>query len=226
MMKNAFPVRVYTHRLLAVVLWGFTFFSPGNAQGEWKFQIEKNGIKVYLRQQEESDFDALRATFEAEATLSQYAATVLNVEDYKYWNYAATNPYVVRRINESELIYYTEAKAPWPVVDRYVVVRLKVTQDPQSKVMKITINNVPDQMPQKDGFVRIKAYNAVIQVVPITATKVQVEYTLHVDPGGSIPAWVINLVSKKMPITTFTNLKNRLKSQVEHKAMVSFISDK
>ena len=196
------------------------------AQEDWKLQAEQNGIKVYLRQQEESAFNALRASFEAESTLSQYAALVLNVDEYKFWNYAATNPYIVKKINESELIYYTEAKAPWPVTDRYVVVHLKVTQDPKSKIMKITINNVPDQIPEQAGFVRIKKYNAVIQVAPITESRVKVEYTLHVDPGGSIPAWVVNLLSKKMPVTTFTNLKNRLKAQGEHRAGVSFISDK
>lgn len=225
-MKNIVSIRTCTKSLLLAAFFVLALTTQCGAQEDWKLQTEQNGIKVYLRQQEESAFNALRATFEAEATLSQYAALVLNVEEYKYWNYAATNPYVVKKINESELIYYTEAKAPWPVVDRYVVVHLKVMQDPMSKIMKITINNVPDQIPEQAGFVRIKKYNAVIQVAPITETRVRVDYRLSVDPGGSIPAWVINMVSKKMPVNTFTNLKNRLKAQGEHRAGVSFISDK
>jgi|GEM_PF-6772376 predicted ferric reductase len=60
------------------------------AQGDWKFRLEKNGIKVYTRHQPGSDFLWLKSTFETNVTLSQYAAIVLNVDSYKNWNFANT----------------------------------------------------------------------------------------------------------------------------------------
>jgi len=216
----------YAGYLLAGVFFITVFTSRLPAQHDWKFQVEKNGIQVYARQQEGSDFNELKVTFEAEATLSQYASIVMNIDEYKYWNYASSNPYIIKRINDSELIYYTETKAPWPVTNRYAVLHLKMAQDPKSKILKITQTNVPDQMPEKEGFIRIAKYRAVILVIPVTENKIKVEYFLSVDPGGSIPAWAINLVSKKMPVTTFSNLKMRLKALGAPKTPVSFISDK
>lgn len=195
-------------------------------QTKWELKADKNGIKVFTRDQAETSLKAVRATFEVDATLSQYASIILNVEAYKEWNYAATNPYLVKRINESELMYYTEAKAPWPVTDRYVVLHLKIKQDPESKILQITLQDVPDQIPAKSGLVRIPEFYSKITVTPITAERVKVEYFLSVDPGGSIPAWVANLVSTKMPITTFTNLINRIKAQGGQRSSVAFVNDK
>lgn len=208
--------------LLGVVLSA----ALAQAQSDWTFQTEKNGIKVYTAGHDSSDFKSVRAIFEVEATLSQYAAIVWNVAEYKYWNFAATNPRVLKKISESELIYYTEAKAPWPITDRFVVLHLKIVQDPASKIMRILLNNAPDQIPEQEGFVRIPAYQSVARVVPVSDTRVRVEYTIHVDPGGSIPAWAVNMVSAKMPITSFTNLKERVKQQGDERPSVPFVSDK
>ena len=216
-------------RIIQLFICVFLFLIPLNqikSQSNWKLKGTKNGITVYTMGDENTRLNIIRATFEVEATLSQYASIVLNVEDYKSWNYAAKNPYIIKKISETELIYYAEAEAPWPVTDRYVVLHLKVEQDSQSKILEITLNNVPDQIPKKEGFVRIPVYSSVLKVIPVSKNKVKVELILKVDPGGSIPVWLTNLVSTKIPITTFSNFKKRVKSQGEHRTSVSEISNK
>jgi hypothetical protein len=181
-------------------------------QNDCDFKLEKEGIKVYTCERKDSKFKAIRATFEVETTPAKYAAVTLNVEDYKYWNYAAANAYVVEKINEKELFYYAEAEAPWPVTDRFVVLHLKVEENPLTHALKITLENVPDRIPKKEGFVRVVEYYSLLEVTPISKTRVKVEYYLEINPAGSIPAWAVNMVSTKFPITTFSNFKKRLKT--------------
>lgn len=221
-MKKIVQPGYRANALFGCVFLFLLFAGHRPAEPNWKLRVEKSGIKVYTRAQADSDFDALRTTFEAEATLDQYTAVVLDIDAYKYWNSAATNAYVLKKISDSEQIYYTEAKAPWPVADRYLVLHMKVTRDEASKVMKIALDNVPDQIPQKDGFVRVKKYRVTATITAVSDTRVKADYYYDIDPGGSVPAWAINLVSSKMPVEAFTNLKDRIKALSEEKTLTSF----
>lgn len=194
--------------MLCLVLFSLCFHLV--AQKDCEFQMQKDGIKVYTCKRPNSNLNAVQAYFEVEATLEQYASLVLNVEDYKYWNFATTNPKVLEKINEEELIYYTEVSAPWPVTDRFVVLHLTVREDPESNHLFVLLRNVPEKLPSKEGFVRVQEYNSILEITPLSAGKLKVDFYLEVDPGGAIPAWAINLISTKFPITTFSNLKKRL----------------
>lgn len=216
----------YFSRVTALTAGVLLCLSSMYAQSNWKLRLEKNEIKVYARQQAGSPYNALKITFEVESTLSQYVTTILNVEEYKLWNYAATNSYVVERIDDSELIYYTEAKAPWPVQDRFMVAHLKVTQDTKSKVVKIDLKNRPESMPHKKGFVRMKDYHSCVTLTPLSSSRLNVECIVSLDPGGSIPAWVANMVMDQTPVKTFSNLKERLRSLGNQRGPLAFISDK
>lgn len=200
----------YLKPLLAVLI--IFIGLPTAAQKDCDFQMVREGIKVYTCKRNGSNLKAVRAYFELDATLDQYAAVVLDVDDYKYWNYAASNPKVLERINEEELIYYSEVEAPWPVTDRFVVLHLTVRQDPETGHLLVKLKNVPERLPSKEGFVRVREYNSILEVSPSTNGKLKVDYYLEVDPGGAIPAWATNLVSTKFPINTFSNLRKRIKS--------------
>ena len=49
------------------------------------------------------------------------------------------------------------------------------------------------------------------------------DYFIQVDPGGQIPAWVVNLVSTQGPYETFKNLIERVESLKKQKATASSI---
>lgn len=215
-----------THQfsMLAAILPIAGFFLPGlvqniEAQRAWKLHAEKDGITVYTAKQDSSAYNAIRVTFEVKANLSEYAALVLNVPGYKNWNAASSKSRLIKKINDSELLYYTEAKAPWPVTDRYVVLHLKLIQDPASKFLKIIMEDAPDQIPEKKGFVRINDYSSYLKAVPVSPGRLKVDYVLSLDPGGSVPAWAVNLVSANLPVKTFSNLKNKLEAQQDQTAI-------
>ncbi|MDH5397358.1 MAG: START domain-containing protein [Cyclobacteriaceae bacterium] len=200
------------------VLWAQTL-------NDCELKKTDQGISVYFCDRDSSDLKALGAVFEVEATLEQYAATVLNVEEYPSWNFEAKNPRILKQISDTELIYYAEADAPWPVTDRYLVLHLKVDQDPVTKMLDITLRNVPEMIEEKENFVKVKEYNSLLRVVPLSEERLKIQYFLNIDPGGAVPAWVINLVSSRIPINTFSNLKKRLESPESKKKSLVSISN-
>ncbi|MCB0530715.1 MAG: hypothetical protein H6574_03560 [Lewinellaceae bacterium] len=220
-MKNSLQFRTPVALLPIAGIFLLGLVQNLNAQHAWKLHAENDGIKVYTSKQDSSAYNAIRVTFEVESTLSEYAALVLNVPDYKNWNAASSKSTLIKKINDSELLYYTEAKSPWPIADRYVVLHLKLTLDPASKFLKIMIEDAPDQIPEKKGLVRINDYSSCLKAVPVSSGRLKVDYVLKIDPGGNVPAWAVNLVSANMPVKTFSNLKNKLESQQDQTALGS-----
>jgi hypothetical protein len=39
----------------------------------------------------------------------------------------------------------------------------------------------------------------------------QAEYQVHADPGGSLPGWIVNMVSKEIPFQTIASLREQVK---------------
>ena len=44
-----------------------------------------------------------------------------------------------------------------------------------------------------------------------TASTIQINYILEIDPGGTLPAWAANIFAEKGPFATFTKLGERLR---------------
>jgi hypothetical protein len=182
------------------------------AQENCELKKISKGVAVYTCERSDSELNAIRALFEVNATLSQYAATVLNINEYKHWNYEAKNARIMKQISDTELIYYTESFTPWPIMNRYVVLRLKVTQDPKSKILRITIDDIPDIIPEQTGFVMVEEFQAVLHVKPNSDGILKVELDLNVDPGGSLPVWLTNIITTKIPVNTYSNLRERVEA--------------
>ena len=147
----------------------------------------------------------------------------MDVERYDEWQYNTSRPRVVKKISDREMIYYTVVEAPWPVSDRDMVVDLVVMQNEKTRSVTITTNGFPDYAPREACCVRVPMSTARWVITPASSTKLDVEYTIKIDPGGSVPAWMVNMVCAEAPYVSFRNLRSKIRSYGEHK--LSFIKD-
>ncbi|MEK6780756.1 MAG: START domain-containing protein [Bacteroidota bacterium] len=157
-----------------------------------------------------SKIKSLKTVLEVHATTQQIIDIVLNVKDYNNWQYHTINAHIVERKSESELIYYTEIVSPWPASNRDLVVHLKVNHDKAKKQIIITAHSIPDFIPEKEGIVRVPMSKSRWIVKPVNESTLSVEFTMLVDPGGSVPTWLINLVAAQAPYESFRNFKNKI----------------
>jgi len=204
--------------LFACCGWGY-------GQDEWDLKTEKEGIKVYTKTFPDSKFKAIRVDLDLQASLSQLVALLMDVNAGVRWVYATKTSVLLKQISPREVVYYSEIKLPWPLSNRDFIAQLKASQDVRTKIVTIDGPVIPDYVPVKDGIVRVARSEGRWVITPLGPHHVKVVYTLRMDPGGDIPAWLFNLFVTKGPTESFKNLQAELKKPVYERARLSYIED-
>lgn len=203
----------------------FSCYLGGYGQDDWELRTEKEGIKVYTRTFSDSKFKAIRVDLDLQATLSQIVALLMDVNAGVRWVYATKSSVLLKQVSPREVVYYSEVKLPWPLANRDFIAQLKVSQDARTKIVTIDGPVVPEYVPLKDGIVRVRKSEGKWIITPMGPHHLKVVYTLRMDPGGDIPAWLFNLFVTKGPTESFRNLQEELKKPVYERARLSYIED-
>jgi hypothetical protein len=199
------------------------FFADG--QVAWNLKKDKDAIRIYTRDTENSSFKSVKVTCTIPGTLSQLTALLLDAGAHERWVYNTKASYLVKQINQNQQIYYSEIALPWPLANREVVVFMKIVQDPVSRILQVNIDNVENQIPVKSGTVRVRASSVTWKVTPLKGNLLSIEYFGQVDPGGSVPAWIANPFTTKGPFETFKKLRQLITSPAYAKASFDFIRE-
>lgn len=190
----------------------------------WELKDEEEGIKVYTRDVENSDIKAVKVECTIEATLSQLTAVLLDIPASDEWIYATKFCRVQKTISPQELIYHSEIDVPWPASNRDFIVRVKLEQDSITKKLTVDGENLPLYLKEQEDVVRIMHTKSNWTVTPRNKY-LDIVFTLHVNPGGSIPAWLINLFATRGPLETFLNLRSQVNKPEYKEASFSFLMD-
>jgi len=215
---------MYTNKILASLLL-LSISATVFAQTDWKLKSDHDGIKVFTSPVPDSKVKALRVECNFQANLSQIVTVLLDVKTCTEWVYHTKSCTILKQVSPSELYYYSEVSLPWPVKNRDFVAHLTASQNAATKVVTVDGPAVAGMVPIKDGIVRIANSKGKWIITPLQNNEVKVEYTLSVDPAGSIPAWVVNLVSSEGPIESFKALKLQLKKTEYKNASLPFIKN-
>ncbi len=173
----------------------------------WTLKQDNNGVKIYTADYANSKIKALKVECEFDATPAAVAAAVMDIKNSTKWVYSTETAYLVKRASPSDIYYYTLVKIPWPAENRDYVGHLVVHQDPKTKIVTINGSCVAGMVPKKDKAVRVLNSPAKWLLTPEGPGRVKVVYTLHADPGGSVPASLVNMFATKAPSETFQKLK-------------------
>jgi len=206
------------------ILLGF-FSLPGRSQDDWKLKTDKDGINIFTRTFPDSKFKAIKVEVELDATLSQMVAVVLDVNTGAQWVYSTKSSVLLKQVSPSELYYYSEVSIPWPAANRDFIAELRAVQDSHSRVVTIYGPVFPDYLPVKKDIVRVRRSEGKWVISPLAKGRIKVEYTLRVDPGGDLPAWLVNLFVTKGPFESFKKLKEQLRKPEYVNAKLPFITD-
>lgn len=199
-------VRVSFLLLISIL---FASASIKAAPGNWALKRDTDGIKIYTRSMADatSNVKALRVTLTTAGTPQGLAKILLDIPGQKNWVYSTKSSKVMKKVNETEVIYYSEKTMPWPVSNRDAVMHLRISTIPATGVMNVRAVSSDYPVATKDGVVRVPSSTVVWRVTPTGSSEIKIEYEATLDPGGSVPAWVTNLFITKGPYETFKKLK-------------------
>lgn len=85
-----------------------------------------------------------------------------------------------------------------------------VKQDPATGVITVHSKGTPDYIPKKKKLVRVSKVDSTWTITPLSKTLVEVRYRVHSEPGGHLPAWLVNQVVTDQPFNTLRNLRKEV----------------
>jgi hypothetical protein len=192
-------------------------------QPDWRLKKEESGIKIYMRTNQHSSFNEIKVEMTIQSKLSALAALILDVPNHTQWVYNVKASYVLKKIADNEFYFYEVINSPFPASDRDLAVHVKITQDSQTKTMTISAINFPDYVPQKKNIVRVPLSKENWKVTVLNNNLLKIEYYLEIDPGGAVPAWLINGFAEKGPFESFSHLQAQVDRPKYKNASISFI---
>jgi len=188
------------------------FFAPSLfCQYNWKLSKQKDGINVYESVIPNSNYKGIKVECTLEGTYDKLITVLNNVSHQKDWVYSNKISYIIKRIDANEFYYYTETSIPWPMSNRDAVVHFKINRDSMNHFLKITATGEPNYIPQKSGKVRVPKSLVNWYVTMPTSKTISIVYTFEAEPGGSLPAWLVNMFADKGPYESFKKLSQILK---------------
>lgn len=198
---------------------------PASAQGDWILKTEKEGIRIYMSAVPDSKIKAIKVEGDFNATPTDVVALLMDVNTSAEWVYHVKSCKLIKQVSPSELYYYSEVNLPWPAANRDFVAHLTVSQNPDTKVVTIDGPAVNGFVPEKKGIVRVSDSKGKWIITPTGFDQVRVEYTIHVDPGGALPSWLVNMFATEGPLQIFRGIKQQLQKPQYKRIELAFVAN-
>jgi hypothetical protein len=207
------------------------FFLSGLLTGDsipakWTLKKYQNGIAVYTRMSESSTLKEVRCVNTVHSSLSAIVALLKDADNCPEWIYACSESKILKMISNTEQYQYLVTDVPMPFSDRDIVTDQKITQDPKTKVVTIKSMSMPKYYPVQENRVRVEDFHSQYTLTPLADGNVYVEFELYVDPGGAVPAWLVNMNIVRGPFNTTVAMLDQLKKSKYSSAHLPFIDEK
>ncbi|MGV3587529.1 MAG: START domain-containing protein [Adhaeribacter sp.] len=180
------------------------------AQDNWELKKNENGIAVYTRGIANEKLKEIRVICELPGTTAGLISVLQNVSGHADWVYLTEKATLVKKLSPNSLVYYTTTDMPWPVTDRDLVVEFSYQEIPGTKNLAIQAKSAEGYVPPKKGYVRVPYSLATWEVAPVAKDKIKIDYVFRVNPGGTIPSWLVNMAAATGPYNTFVKLREIL----------------
>jgi hypothetical protein len=188
-----------------VLFCAISVFAHG--QKECKLRKNEDGIKVYTCNTDTSKFKSIKVECELKCSLEKLENCLLDFEKYTHWQFNTIESKALKKISDAEFIYYAKIDAPWPVSDRDMVVKLQTKRSDNQLI--VTANSEKGILAEKKDLVRVPASRSQWIIEEKGKDLLEINYSIQIDPGGNVPAWLVNWVCANAPLQSFQALKKR-----------------
>ena len=212
-----------TNLIVFICLSGVIIYAQSDKG--WKLRKKQDGITVYTRASDSSDFRQLKMNVQLKTRLSALVALYKDVPGYMNWVYSCKVSEVLKGGAENEQYYYSESETPWPVSNRDATLYSVIEQDSNTLIVTSVSRSVIGLKPEVKGNVRVTKLYSVWTLVPMGDGMVDVTYFLSVDPAGWVPAWLMNMTIAIGPLKTLRNLREEIKKDKYTGAEFDFIKE-
>jgi hypothetical protein len=184
--------------------------SPAVVAQSWDFIKEKDGIKIYTRKEGGNSLKSFKGVADINAPIEKAYNLIGNVRNVDWWDKNVREIKVLYYEKDKKSQYYLVYDSPWPVADRDLCVDATITTDPVTKVRTVLSVPLTGVVPERQDLVRIKKYRQQWTIEPLGKDRIHVVLEGFVDPGGSVPDWLYNMVITDSPLKVIRGIRERL----------------
>lgn len=199
----------FSYTIAFLTLFSWIFFTQ---QKDCDLRKSAEGIEVYTCKMEDSKINSIQSSFTVSTSFSALSEALFDLNNFPKWQYKIIKTEMLKLISKQEFIYRAELETPWPVSNRDLILHVKMSQGPNPDEYHFSALGKPDFIPPREGFVRVPVSEAHWYITIVDKNNIQIKHSILIDPGGSIPTWLMNLSLAEGPYETFRNLREYLDS--------------
>lgn len=177
-------------------------------ENEWKMSLDKDDITIYTRDIESSKFHEFLAVATMQGTIEGFSEIITGVDKYTEWMPDCESAEILENPNPNDVTYHMKLKVPFPFADREIIQQIVLHK--KNDLLEIAILNHPDKIDQTKKYVRITIAHGRWIIKQISSEEISIRFQYFADPGGDIPAWLVNSFIVKNPHLTLLNIKEML----------------
>ena len=193
-------------------LWLATFCAMADSPSTypaWEQVKERDGITVYQREVPGLNIKEVRAISEVAASMNDLLEIITDLESYGKINKIVSAAGHVHQRKPDSNYYFIVLDIPWPITDRSAIYSRKVTvsEDKQNITITDRADSELDIVPAMKGTIRLVQSMQEWKLEKMSDCSTKVSLTSLTDPGGPIPASLVNSMSIEEPLQSIVNLR-------------------
>jgi len=215
------------NKIIATCILFILFLAGNNAisqvGGSWKLKKNKNGIEIFTTETDTSAFMAFKARMIIQGSVGAFVAVLQDLDRMPDWGYNIEYARLLEKSGDTLQIYYSEASVPFPFANRDGIYLNRYIWNNKNRQLKVDIELLHNYMEVKEKLVRVKG-NGEWQVNVLADGRLEMIFRMQVDPGGEIPAWLVNMFIDETPYETMFNIREMMKKPEYSQKRYDFIN--
>ncbi len=200
-------------KLLAFIFTALLQMSALTAGAQsWNFIKEKEGFRLYTRQEANSSFKSFRGEAEIRADMDKVSSLIGNIKNLDWWGDDVHDITVLAFEKDRHIRYYFVYDVPWPFTDRDLVADVTISEDSATGIRTVYSHPLPDVVPEKHGLIRVTNYWQKWTIRPLNNGMIHLTLEGFIDPAGSVPAWLYNMVIIDTPLRLLREVQKRVQT--------------
>jgi len=226
---------VFKIKLIFICLCAYLLISRINAV-PWEKVLEKNGISVFSREHVATGLYEFRGRGMVYAAPGKIISMLQDIKYMTKWVEGCVSSSVLEKnftgtsfdmdFSNYRMVIHAENSIPWPFENRDYVLKGRVAynSDTDTAFMLLETTTHPAR-PVRDGIVRMDLMKISFSIKPMNQDKhSMIDFYVHLDPGGNIPHWVVNFMTKNEPYKSITKLRELVKSDKYDKSVEELVN--
>jgi len=182
------------------------------SQDHWELKKDKDGIQVYVLEDEESEFMPYKSVTIMEGDIYTFERLLKDSPRMTEWSESVIKVEILKEVGDSIQIYYSIADAPFPIKNRDGIYQNSFSWSANKKVLTVDVKLLPDFIEKNEDCERVSGWGY-WRIEDVGNGKIEVICEMHIHPGGSIPAWLANTFADKNPYNNMMRLKDFVKAK-------------